>query len=120
MMILFRWLFNACFVLLGSYFLSGVDVASFFSALMVSLFLGIVNAIIKPILVLLTLPINILTLGLFTLVINSLMVLLVASIVKGFDVHGFLPALYLSLFLWLGSMASNLIFQKDKSYGTQR
>ena len=119
MTILFRWLFNACFVLLGSYFLSGIDVASFFTALMVSLFLGIINVVIRPILVVLTLPINILTLGLFTLVINSLMILLAASIVKGFNVHGFLPALYFSLFLWLGSMVGNLIFKKDKLYGAK-
>jgi putative membrane protein len=114
MIILFRWLLNAFFVLLGSYFLSGVEVASFFSAMIAVLFLSIVNAIIRPILILLTLPINILTLGLFTLVINSLMVLLVASIVKGFNVSGFLPALSLSLLLWLGSMLGSLLLKEKK------
>lgn len=114
MMILFRWLLNACFVLLGSYLLNGVEVASFFAALVAVLLLGVVNAIIRPILILLTLPINILTLGLFTLVINSLMVLLVSSVVKGFNVHGFLPALSLSLLLWVGSMVGSLIFKENK------
>lgn len=118
-MILLRWLFNASFVLLGSYVLVGVDVSSLFSALMASLFLGIVNAVIRPILILLTLPINVLTLGLFTLVINSLMVLLVSTIVKGFNVYGFWPAFSLSLFLWLGSMISSMVFKKDNFYGNK-
>ncbi|MFZ4648952.1 MAG: phage holin family protein, partial [Patescibacteria group bacterium] len=87
---------------------------SFFAALVAVLLLGVVNAIIRPILILLTLPINILTLGLFTLVINSLMVLLVSSVVKGFNVHGFLPALSLSLLLWVGSMVGSLIFKENK------
>ena len=115
MMILFRWLLNACFVLLGSYLLTGIEVANFYAALIAVLFLGIVNAIIRPILILLTLPINILTLGLFSLVINSLMVLLVSSFVKGFSVHGFLPALSLSLLLWLGSMIGSLLFKEHKA-----
>ncbi|MCX6795692.1 MAG: phage holin family protein [Candidatus Falkowbacteria bacterium] len=115
MKILLRWLFNALVVLLASFVLSGITVANFYSALIVVLFLGIVNAVIRPIIILLTLPINILTLGLFTLVINSLLVLLVASVVKGFSVAGFLPALSLSLFLWLGSMISNLLFKEKTS-----
>ena len=115
MKILFRWLVNAGFVLLAPYLISGVVVANFYTALIAALLLGVVNAILRPILVILTLPINILTLGLFTLVINGLMVLLVASFVKGLTVDGFIPALYLSLFLWLGSLVANLLFREERA-----
>jgi putative membrane protein len=75
-----------------AYLVPGYEIASFYTALVVALVLALVNAVIRPILILLTLPINILTLGLFTLVINALMFLLVATVVKGFTITSFWSA----------------------------
>lgn len=97
MNILIRLIVSGLAVFIASYLLPGVKVDSFLTAIIVSVILGIINTIIKPILILLTLPINILTLGLFTLVINALLVLLADSLVPGFEVDGLLWALIFSL-----------------------
>lgn len=95
------WLLSTVAVLIAAYLLPGVDVANFWTAFVVAVVLGIVNAVIKPILLLLTLPINIMTLGLFGLVINALLILLVSSIVPGFIVSGFIWALLFGLIVSL-------------------
>lgn len=97
--ILIKLVVNSVAVLASAYLLKGVRVDGFFTALVVSIVLGIVNAIIKPVLVLLTLPLTILTLGLFLFVINALMILLVDKLVPGFDVASFWWALGFSLVL---------------------
>lgn len=86
-------------VFVSAYLIPGVNVDSYATALMVAIVLGIINLLIKPILILLTLPINILTLGLFTLVINAALVLLTSSLVSGFKVDGWLSALLFALVL---------------------
>ena len=86
-------------VFISAYVLPGVTVDSFTTALIVAVVLGIINAFLKPILMLLTLPITIVTLGLFTFIINAILVLLVARIVPGFYVSGFIWALIFSLIL---------------------
>ncbi len=106
-----RLIVNSLFLLIAPFILSGIAIANFWSALITALFLGIVNAIIRPLFIILTLPINIITLGLFTLVINGLLVLFVASFVKGFYVSGLGSAIILSLFLWLGSWLSNYLLR---------
>lgn len=107
MYLLLRWLLNAIVLLGIAYYLPGISVSGFYSALVAALLLGLVNAVIRPILIILTLPITIVTLGLFTLVINAFLFLFVASIVKGFDVVGFWPAfwgaLIMSLISWITS-----------------
>ncbi len=108
MAILINWLISGIGVFLSAYFLSGVHIDSFFTALIVALVLGIVNAVIKPILLFLTLPITIITLGLFTLVINALMILLADSVVDGFKVDSFLWALVFSLVL---SVINTVLFR---------
>lgn len=107
MNLIIKWLLSALAVIITAYIVPGILIVSFWSALLVALFLGIINAVIKPILIIFTLPINILTLGLFTFVINALMILLTSSIVKGFDVDGFLSALVFSLVLSLVSYVLN-------------
>jgi len=99
--ILIRWLIAALAILTIAYVLPGVTVNGFFVAMVVAVVLGIVNSFIRPILLLLTLPINILTLGLLTFVINALMIMLAASIVPGFQVRSFWWALAFSLLLSL-------------------
>ncbi len=83
---------NALALLALPYIFDSIRVDSFYTALITALALGLVNALIRPVLLLLTLPINILMLGLFTFVINGLMFWFVASFVKGFFVAGFWPA----------------------------
>lgn len=92
---------QAIAVFLTAYILPGVIVDGFGTALIVAVILGLVNAFIRPLLLLFTLPLNILSLGLFTFVINALMIMLVDSLVNGFAVGGFLNALLFSLVLSL-------------------
>ena len=100
--LLARWIVNAAALLLVAYLDPGVQVAGFMAALVAALVLGLVNAVIRPILVILTLPVTLLTLGLFLFVINALLFWLVAEVVRGFTVTGFGPAL-------LGSILYSLI-----------
>ncbi|MCU0652799.1 MAG: phage holin family protein [Candidatus Pacebacteria bacterium] len=101
MNIFVSWIVMAIAIVLSAYVLPGVTVSGFITALMVALVLGLVNAFIRPLVLVLTLPINILTLGLFTLVINALMIMLVSYIVPGFKVDGFWYALLFSIVLAL-------------------
>lgn len=93
MTLLLIWLLNAVALLAVAYLLPGITVASFGSALIAALVLGLLNVIVKPILVFLTFPITIVTLGLFLLVINALVFWLAGSILRGFVVQGFWWAL---------------------------
>jgi len=88
-----RLIFSALAVFIAAYLTPGVEVESFLVALIVAVVLGILNAILKPILVILTLPITIITLGLFALVINIALIFLTANLVPGFEIIGILPAL---------------------------
>jgi len=110
MNLILRWLISALSVMAAAYIVPGVRVASFWSALIAALVIGLVNALVRPILLLLTLPINILTLGLFTLVINALMFWLASSVVKGFDVISFKAAFLGALIFWLVSWLVNGLF----------
>ncbi len=104
MSILIKWLLNALFIIIVPLIFRGIVVENFVAALFAALIIGLLNALLKPILILLTLPINILTLGLFTLVINGLIILLATKIVPGFDVsniwYAILFAISLSIFNW--------------------
>lgn len=104
MRILLVWLVNALALIAVAYLMPSISVASFTSALIAALILGLVNAIIKPVLILLTLPVTIVTLGLFIFVINGLLFWLVGSFVPGFVVQGFwsgfLGAILFSIVSW--------------------
>jgi putative membrane protein len=97
MKIIVRWLLLAAALLLVANLYPGVQVASFSSALVAALVLGLLNALLRPVLVLLTLPVTVLTLGLFLFVINALMFYFAASLLAGFHVNGFGAALVGSL-----------------------
>lgn len=99
--LIIKILISAVAVFAVSYILSGVTVKSFGTAILVAIVLGIVNAIIRPILVILTIPVTILTLGLFLLVINALMIMLVDAVIAGFKVKNFWWALLFSIILSL-------------------
>jgi len=93
MEILLIWILNAVALLIVAYILPGITVASFWSALIAALVLGLLNTLVKPVLILLTLPVTIVTLGLFLLVINALVFWFAGSVLKGFQVNGFWWAL---------------------------
>lgn len=96
-----NWVLNGLALFIVSKILTGVYVADFWTALVAALIIGLVNTLIKPILLLLTLPITILSLGLFTFVINALMLLLAGAVTPGFRVDGFGTALIGSILLSL-------------------
>ncbi len=98
---LLRILLTSLAVLVIAHFLTGITIDSYTSAILVAIVLGFLRVIVKPILVILTLPVTVLTLGLFLFVINALMVLLAGAIVPGFVVSGFWIALLFSLLLSL-------------------
>lgn len=81
-------------VLLAAYVVPGFHVADFYTAAIVAVVLGVLNVTLRPILLLLTLPLNLITLGLFSFVINAGLILLISTFIKGFTVDGFLPALF--------------------------
>lgn len=89
MILLLVWILNAVSLLVVAYLLPGIMVASFGSAMIAALVLGLLNTIVKPVLMFLTLPITIVTLGLFLIVINALVFWFAGSILKGFEVAGF-------------------------------
>lgn len=89
MMLLLVWILNAVALLVVAYILPGITVASFGSALIAALVLGLLNAVVKPLLILLTLPLTVVTLGLFLFVLNALIFWLAGSILRGFQVDGF-------------------------------
>ncbi|HLL60489.1 MAG TPA: phage holin family protein [Candidatus Nitrosocosmicus sp.] len=107
--ILINWLASAVAIGITAYVLPGVDVVSFGSALILALVLGIINVTLKPLLHIFTLPITILTLGLFGLVINAALILLASLIVPGFKVDGFLSALLFSIVLSVVNLVLNKI-----------
>lgn len=109
MALILKWLIMTASVMIAAYVIPGITVRSFFSALWVALFLGIVNMLLRPFLILITLPINILTLGLFTFVINGVIILLASSIVKGFQVSGFWIAVLFSIMLSIINYLMNLL-----------
>jgi len=107
MILLLRWIISALVLLLVAYIVPGVTVGSIYIALIAALLLGLVNAVIRPILIFLTLPVTLLSLGLWVLVINALMFWFIASFVQGFSVAGFgsafLGALLVSIFSWISN-----------------
>ncbi len=110
-----RWLANIIAIIITAAVVPGFNV-TVLGAIVGSVFLGIVNAVIRPVIIVLTLPINILTLGLFTLVINGLMLWLTASVIKGFDISGFWAAVLSALLISLVSAALSWIVKDQYEY----
>ena len=105
--ILIRWLILTIAIIVASYLLEGIHISGFFSAFFAAAILGILNALFRPILIVLTLPINILTLGLFTFIINALMLKMASGVIPGFEVHGFWTAVFGSLIISIVSWLLN-------------
>ncbi len=92
--IFIRWLILTIAIVFASYIVSGIEVESFFSALLAAAILGILNVFFRPVILILTLPINILTFGLFTFVINAMMLKMASGVIPGFHVYGFWSAVF--------------------------
>lgn len=107
--LLIRWVLFALALLFTAWIVPGISFANFQTALLAALVMGLINLFIRPIILVLTLPLNLLTLGLLTFIINALMFLLVAKIVAGFMVTGFLAALLGSIVLSIISVFINRI-----------
>ena len=103
--LLIRWLILTAAILAASYLVDGIVVTGFWAAFFAAAILGLLNVFFKPLLIILTLPVNILTLGLFTLVINAALLKIASALIPGFDVHGFWPAVFgaviISVTSWL-------------------
>ena len=112
MKLLLRWIINAGVLLLLANYLPGIAVSGWYSALIAALVLGLVNAVLRPIFIFLTLPVNILTLGLFTFVINAVLFWFVGTVVQGFVVMGFWPAFWGALILSVVSWLVNNLLKK--------
>lgn len=116
MRLIVLWFINAAALLALPYLMHSVSVTSIGAALVAALVLGLVNTLVKPILVLLTLPVSVLTLGLFILVINALLFWLVAEVVEGFHVAGFWSAMGAAILYSVISWAlSTLLLKDDRS-----
>jgi len=104
------WLLSAIAVSISAWIVPGVSVDSFGKAMVAAAILGIVNALVRPVLVVLTLPVTIVTLGLFLLVVNAACVAIAANVVDGFRVDGFLPAVIMVIVLTVVSSVLGSIF----------
>jgi len=113
MKLLLRWMASTATLMALANYLTGITVDNFYNALVAALILGLVNALIRPLLFLLTLPVTILTLGLFTLVINACLFWFVSTVVQGFEVAGFMPAFLGALGMSVVSFTVNYLL-KDK------
>lgn len=113
MRLVLLWILNAVALLAVAYLMPSVKVDSFGAAMLAALLLGLVNAVIRPLLLILTLPVTLLTLGLFIFVVNGLMFWLAGSIFQGFTVAGFWPAIFGSVIYSIVSWAlTGLLLEK--------
>ncbi len=108
MKIIIHWLVSAIAILISAYILPGVSVNGMTTALILAVILGIINAFLRPLFVLLTLPITVFTFGLFVFVINGLLVMLAASIVPGFTVTSLLSGILFAIILAIVSAALHM------------
>ncbi|SJZ36282.1 putative membrane protein [Trichlorobacter thiogenes] len=113
MSFLINWLLSGLAIIITAYLLPGVHLSGIKAALLTAVALGLINAVIKPVLKLLTLPLTIMTLGLFSLALNALLIMLTAKLVPGFQVQGFLWALAFSLVLALVNWVLSIFKQDD-------
>lgn len=111
MKLLLRWALSALALMLLPQIVDAIHVDGFYTALAAALCIGLVNALIRPILIIVTLPINILTLGLLTFAINGLLFWFAASFIKGFTVTGFWPAVFGAILYSIATWAINLVLR---------
>ena len=115
MMFILRWILSALLIIFIAWIIPGITISNFLSAMLVVLVIGLVNIFIRPIVKLISLPLNFLTLGLFGLIINALLFLLVAKIAPGFEITGFWAGFFGALILSVFSPLINNIGVKKEN-----
>ena len=113
-MILIKWLISALAFLALPYFIAGIAVKGFGTALILALLWGVVNVTIKPLLLVLTLPINLVTFGIFTFIINGFLLWLLGGMIKGFEVESFLAAVLGALILSVIGSLTHWVFHRSE------
>lgn len=119
MILLLKWIVLTVSILLVSYLLNGIKVDHFLTAFFAAAVLGILNSIVRPILILLTLPINLLTFGVFTFIINAALLMLVSAMIPGFDIDGFWTAVWGSILISIINAVLNWILRDSRPPGPQ-
>lgn len=114
MAILLRWIINAVALLAITQLLDGFSVNGFYIALITALILGLINAVIRPVLLFFTFPINLMTLGLFTFVVNAALLWFVSTFIQGFVITNFFTALGAAIILWAVSTVTNWMIKQAK------
>lgn len=107
--LLFKWIVLTLIVLFTAWIVPGIEIDGYLTAFLVAIVIALINISLKPALTFITLPINVMSLGLFTLVINSLLLMFVSYLISGFEVNGFVPALIGSIIMSVLSIALNFI-----------
>jgi len=107
-----RWITVTCAIAVAAYLLDGIRVSGFLSAFLAAAMLGFLNAFFRPLLLILTLPINILSLGFFTFVINAAMLKMASSLIPGFYVHGFWTAVFGALIISIVSFSVTMLISE--------
>jgi len=113
-----RWLILSAAIILASYLMDGIYVSGFFSAWAAAAFLGILNVFLRPVLIILTLPINILTLGCFTFIINAVLLEMASGVIPGFEVYGFGSAVWGSLIISIANWILNSMINERGKFET--
>ncbi|MDO8566235.1 MAG: phage holin family protein [Candidatus Moranbacteria bacterium] len=113
-MLLFKWLVSALAFLALPYIVAGISVQGFGTALILALLWGLLNITIRPVLLLLALPFNLLTFGIFTFIINGFLLWLLGGLIKGFEVQGFLAAILGALVLSAVSSLTHWVLHKSE------
>lgn len=107
--LILKWVGFALIIMFVGWLTPGLEIESFITAMIAAVVITLINAVIKPVIMLLTLPINILTLGIFTLIINALLFMFAAYLVPGIEVEGFLSALIASVLISIFSVVLSFI-----------
>ena len=115
MKLILRWIINALALLVVAEVITGFSVDTFYHALVAAFVLGLLNAVIRPLLILITLPVNILTLGLFTFVINAFLLWFMSTFIAGVDIIGFWSAIGVAIILWAVSVVTNHLLKTDSN-----
>jgi putative membrane protein len=110
---LLHWIISAIAIIISAYLIPGVIVTPL-GALVLAVVLGLINVFIKPVVFLLTLPLNILTLGIFSLIVNALFIMLVSNIIPGFSVSGFWPAFWFAIIFSLINALFGVSYRENK------
>ena len=118
MRVLLRWIINALALLALTQIVDGFAVSGFYIALVAALVLGLLNAIVRPILIILTLPINLVTLGLFTFVINAGLIWFMSTFIKGVELTSFWAALLVAIVLWAVATITNFFLKQSSEKTT--